>query len=368
MIKALRKRARPDNLVNQVRAGGKSMARRLYLIGLSSVGVFLVFAIIGPMVFLDADGLVTKERSIMSTDFNARVIEVHVKPGDEVKVGTLLATVSSSETLDRIADLATKLSTAGNRESTLKARVAQVHAMLPLTRERNSRARATVKQMESLVARQLTTTNRLAEATRELYTAEREEAQLAGEIETSKLDLVSAASIRKEFSEALELVKSAFNGGRIVSTFAGTIGPKVPSSGSILRTGDTAFEIYRGEVYVIGYLPTSRLFNVEVGDTVFVTDGKLRSQAKIVRVEAIAETLPPEFQSVFSARERQQVVRVEMDGRGAEEFPIHGKVKVTGFVSPTNAISLMKTSLAFVTNSVTWALRMVTKGIGSIVA
>jgi multidrug resistance efflux pump len=363
MIKALRKRARPDNLVNQVRAGGKSMARRLYLIALSSVGVFLVFAVVGPLLFLDADGLVMKERSVISTDYNARVLEVHVRPGDEVKAGALLATVTSSETIDKIADLTAKVLAASNREATSRARIAQINALLPVARDRRTRARAAVRQVESLAARQLTTSMRMTEATRELYDAERDEAQMTGELATIQLDLNAAGASRKETAEALDAMKKAYNGGRIIAPVAGTVGSKVVSPGSVIRVGESALEIYRGDAYAVGYLPTNRMFNVDVGDRVIVTDGKTRSGARVIRVEAVADALPPEFQSVFSARERQQVVRLEMDGGRASEFSIHSKVKVTGLATPSNIISLVKTSFAFVTNSVAWVARTVTGGL-----
>ncbi len=147
-------------------------------------------------------------------------------------------------------------------------------------------------------------------------------------------------------------MKAAYNGGRIVAPIDGMVGPKVPSIGAILRVGEPAADIYHGKSYVVGYLPTSRLFSVRENDSVIVSDGKMRASGRIVRLEAVADALPAEFQSVFSARERQQVVRVEMtDGREAQ-FPIHGKVKVTGYMTPTNLVSIAKTSVAFVTNGI----------------
>jgi hypothetical protein len=151
-------------------------------------------------------------------------------------------------------------------------------------------------------------------------------------------------------------LKRAYNGGQITAPAAGTIGPRVPSTGSIIKVGETALDLYRGSTYVVGYLHTSRLFSVETGDTVVVTDGKMRSTGVVVRIEAVADALPAEFQSVFSARERQQVVRIEMDSRRENDFPIHGKVKVTGLFTPTNLTSIVKTGFAFITNT---ALRIV---------
>lgn len=351
MIKALRKRTRPDNLVNQVRAGGKSLARRMYLFTLGTVALILVSAIFGPMFFLDADGLVMKDRTVVSLDFNARVTKAHVKPGDEVKAGTLLMTVTSTEALDRIVDMTGKIAAASSREATLRARMTQLTTMAPVAKERRARAAAALKNMQGLQARQLTTAPRVMEATREAYEAEREEAQMVGEIEVAKIELEAAMSSRKDMVDGLNLLKAAYGEGLIIAPTDGTIGSKVPSPGNVVRSGESAIELYRGEVYVVGYLPTSRLFSVEAGDSVVVTDGKMRGRAKVLRVEAVAETLPAEFQSVFSARERQQVVRVELDNRADNDFPIHGKVKVTGLFTPTNITSMLKTAVAFITNT-----------------
>ena len=82
MIKAIRKRARPDNLKNQVRAGGQSFARRLYLYCVVGLFVILGWTFTGHWFFLDAEGIVTKERTIIAPDYAARVLAIHVKSGD----------------------------------------------------------------------------------------------------------------------------------------------------------------------------------------------------------------------------------------------------------------------------------------------
>lgn len=351
MIKALRKRTRPDNLVNQVRAGGKSLARRMYMFALATVGVILVSALLGPLFFLDADALVLKDRTVVSLDYNARVVQVNVRPGDEVKAGELLMTVTSTETLERMADLASKISAISSKEAALRARQMQLTTLGPVSRERRLRANNALKHLQDLASRQLTTAARVMDATRDAYEAEREEAQMAGELEVVKIELAAASASRRDLADTLTLIKKTFDGGRIFSPVDGTIGSKVPSPGNAIRIGDMALDLYRGDIYVIGYLPTSRLFSVEAGDSVVVTDGKMRGRAKVIKVEAVAETLPAEFQSVFSARERQQSVRVELEDTAKSDFPIHGKVKVTGLFTPTNITSMLKTAIAFVTNS-----------------
>jgi multidrug resistance efflux pump len=346
MIKALRKRTRPDNLVNQVRAGGKSTARRLYLAAVTAAAVFLVLQVVGPFVFLDAAGLVTKERVILAPEFNARVVAVHVAPGDQVRAGQPLLTVSSSETLDRIADLTAKLGQIAAREAQLSGRAKQGATLLPVAADRRARAQASYKTLQSLASRQLTTSNRISEAARELFEAEREYAQMAAEITTVQAELATTSSTRADLSRAIEDLRRSYNGGRLLAARDGQIGPSVVHPGTILKLGETALEIYSGHSFVVAYMPTNRLYSVEPGDNVIVTDGTTRARGRVERIEAMADVLPPEFQNVFSSRERQQVVRVELVS-GAERLSVQTKIRVVGFLSPTNALSFVKSGISF---------------------
>lgn len=351
MIKALRKRTRPDNLVNQVRAGGKNTARRVYLATVSAAAALLVLQLVGPFIFLDADGLVLKDRTSLSPEFNARVVKVHVRPGDFVRQGDPLITVSSSETLDRIADTTAKLGAIAAREAQLSGRLSQAKSLAPVAAERKARAQAGHRHLQGLASRQLTTSSRLLEATREMFDADREEAQIRGEIATLGQELATAASTRADLARALEDLRRAYNNGVLVAAGSGQIGPRVINAGTVLKLGENALDIYGGESYVVAYLPTNRIYSVEGGDSVIVTDGTSRARGRILRIEAMADALPPEFQNVFSSRERQQVARVELEA-GSERLAVTSKVKVIGAISPNNIMSLFKSAISYATATV----------------
>jgi multidrug resistance efflux pump len=351
MIKALRKRTRPDNLVNQVRAGGKNTARRVYLGSVAAAAGFLVLQLLGPLVFLEADGLVTKERTTVAPDFNARILKVHVRPGDIVRVGDPLITLSSSETLDRIAELTSKLGAIASRETQLSGRFKQAATLLPVAEDRKRRAQANYRVLQDLAKRQLTVPARVLEATRELFESEREEAQLRGEGGTIEQELAVTSSTRNDLARAIEDLRKSYNNGVILAAAGGQVGPRVVNPGTILKLGESALDIYSGESYVVAYLPPGRIYSVEGGDSVVVTDGTLRASGRILRIEAMSDVLPPEFQNVFSSRERQQIARVELES-GADRLSVQSKVKVIGHVSPNNAVSLLKSALFFAASTV----------------
>lgn len=343
MIKSLRNRVRPDNLQNQVRAGGKSLARRLYLWCVVLVLGGVALELIGPYLFLDADGMALKERTVLGSDFNARVVSVRVKPGDRVEVGEEILTVQSSETAERIAELSRRISAGTAKASQLRSRLRSLDTLRPIAHERRTRALQSLQKLGDLAKRQLTTAARLSEASRELFEAEREEAQLTAEAQTADQEILAVNTEVAELTRVRDDIRRAYQDGRLTALVAGVIGPKVVSPGQIMKPGEAAVEIFHGELFVVGYLPTNRLFRLKIGDRVVVTDGASRAIGHIERIEATAAALPPEFQSAFRGVERQQVARVVLD-EDDRVFAVQAKVRVVGLFTPSSAFSLVKST------------------------
>lgn len=344
MIKALRKRTRPDNLVNQVRAGGKSTARRVYLGTIALVLGLLALHVIGPVVFLDADGLASKDRLIVAPDYSARIDRMHVRAGDNVATGQIIATLSSTEVIDRLADLSTRRTTLASRDIQIESRIISLTTLKPLAIERAKRARAAVEQLNTLLKRQLTTSARLSEAIREFYEAEREEAQALAESRTLADERKHLQESRLELDKIIASLKASYNEGRIVSEVEGRVGSRVPSRGQVTKRGDAIVDLFHGETHVIAYAPNNRLYAIDIGDRVVVTDGINRRIGQVQRVEPVTDSLPAEFQSNFRSVERQQVMRIIF--KGEAPFPILAKVKVMSRFSPYALVSMMHTAFA----------------------
>ncbi len=344
MIKALRKRTRPDNLVNQVRAGGKSTARRVYLATVGGVVFFLALQFLGPLIFLDADGLASKERLIVAPDYSARIDRMHVRPGDTVQAGQVIATLSSTEVIDRLADLSSKRTALAAREIQIQSRIVSLKTLQPLAVERAKRARESVTQLNDLLKRQLTTSSRLAEAIREFYEAEREEAQAVAESRTLGDELKQVRLSKIELEKLIDTLKATYNDGTLVSEVEGRVGSRVPSRGMVTKRGDAIVDVFHGETHVIAYVPNSRLYGIDAGDRVVVTDGINRRIGRIQRMESVTDALPAEFQSNFRTVERQQVMRITFEGEAP--FPILAKVKVMSRFSPYAMASMVRTAIS----------------------
>jgi multidrug resistance efflux pump len=448
MIKAIRKRARPDNLKNQVRAGGQSFARKLYFYCIVGLFVSLGWTFTGHWFFLDAEGIVTKERTIIAPDYAARVLSIHVKSGDVVKPGTVIATLQSREVLDSIAEFTTRRAQLTTRESQIIARMVTIRDVMPIAEERLKRAREllskldtiqssdqtadlsqrrsqalarqgqltsllqTIQQttvsaekrleqakvgmqrMDELFKKQLTTAPRVAEVQKEFYDAERQVAgqrnetaayiaeaktleltlkeldtalaqsrmlasaprQAEGQRETYDAqrelttlrtenaalneELANLQKTREEVDAAIEQVKTTYNGGKVVSQIEGVVGPKVPHLGQIVKSGEPLVELYRGDMFVLAYMPIGHLYSIVPNDAVRVSDGQRVFAGRIERIENVTDALPPEFQVNFRSMDRQQLFRVVFDGQ--PPFAIQSKIKLSSNWSPQGLMSLGK--------------------------
>ncbi len=340
MIKAIRKRARPDNLRNQVRTGGQSFARRLYLWSIVGLFVLLGWTFTGHWFFLDAEGIVTKERTIIAPDYAARVLSIHVKPGDTIKPGDVIATLQSREIIDSLAELSTRRAAVSSREAQVAGRIETIRKVLPDAVERRRKADETRAKMTALAARNLTTAPRLQDSQKEFYDAQREESSLGTELKALASERANVSASLADMDRAIGQVKDNYNGGRVIAQLEGTIGPKVPHVGQIVKSGDPMVEVYRGEMFVLAYMPIGRLYSVAPQDGVQVSDGQHTYPGRIDRIDNVTDALPGEFQVNFRATDRQQLFRIAFDGR--PPFAIQSKIRLSGNWSPQGLMSKSK--------------------------
>lgn len=448
MIKAIRKRARPDTLKNQIRAGGQSFARKLYFYSIVTLFSVVTWTFTGHWFFLDAEGLAIKDRVVVAPDYQARVLTVAVKPGDHVTVGQPIAILQSREILEQIADVTSRRAQLTTREGQIAARLMAIDEVLPIAEERLGRATdlarrlsavdtseqttdlsqrratalarraqitaqtATIRQtaasaqqrhetarqrfaqMDDLFRRKLTTAPRLTEAQnefhdaerqlssqtnqlaaleaeaksteanlaeidaalaqarviassprqaeghREVYEAQRELATLRTERAALQAERISLRGSLDELDAAIRQVQASYNNGRVLAQVDGTVGPRVPSTGQVVKSGEPMLDVYRGATYVWAFVPTGRLYTIAPGDTVRVTDGQGTAMGFVARLEVVTDALPPEFQVTFRATDRQQVARIEF--REPPPFPISAKVRVSTAWSPQGAMAFLK--------------------------
>src|SRR5262245_49664397 len=128
---------------------------------------------------------------------------------------------------------------------------------------------------------------------------------------------------------ALKELVALYDDGKLRSMIDGVVGKVLVSPGSVVRPGEPMIEIVGKHRFVVAWFPVSRLYRLEVGDTVTISTGGGRSlPGKIAKVSVIADALPKEFQKAFAPAERQQLMWIEFDP-GLTPPPYFTKVTIS---------------------------------------
>ena len=142
MLTSLRKKIRPDNLKSDVRAGGRGLARRLYLASVVILLSFVFYYTVGGLFFLEAQGLALSDRTVVASLYNARVVTVPIRPGERVEKGTLLLTMQSPDLLVELGRHYTHRGDIIRRDSEINSRLAAISTLKPQAATRQAKAAA----------------------------------------------------------------------------------------------------------------------------------------------------------------------------------------------------------------------------------
>lgn len=331
-------RSRAPSQSEQVRKATRQFGRLVYLV----LGLFtyLTWIFIGPVLFLRSDGIVTSDRFVVGAAYTASVIEVDVRPGDTVREGQRLLTLESLEVLRSLADLTQNVATLRTREQQLEGRRRTAETLLPIAGKRLRQAQEATKAVTRADAQGAATFTFQAQVTREAFEAEREKVSLETEMETLESELRGVRHSIEELRGVLDRTRRSYSDGEVTALGSGTVGPKVPSPGQVVQTGDALLEVMTGAPYVLSYLPAGRLYEVAAGDEVVVTDGVRIAKGRIERIDAVADNLPPEFRTAFGYLERQQVMRIAL--LEGTSFPYLSRVEVVSPWGLSHLFALVK--------------------------
>ncbi|MGP1396930.1 MAG: HlyD family secretion protein [Inquilinaceae bacterium] len=326
MIRKLKARPRVDTFQNAPRRPGSSWGRFVYLGLLALLGLGLANYVWGDTVFLRADGLTLRDRTLVAATSIVRVEEVHVRPGQRVRADDILLRVGSTEVLDRIADLAMRDAELAEREAALRSRRNLAVSLLPLAERRAAETSELLRSLESLSKQGLVASDRYEQVTVGNYDAETEKVRLATEIEGLEAEIEALVTARGHARLALGDLEAHYNSGVIRAATDGIVGDIVPSVGEAFRAGEPLLSVLSGDPYVLAYLPRSYLFAIESGRSVQVRSGRLTAIGTVTDILPVSQALPAEFQNAFKPDQTRQLARIEFDE--TSNFPIFGSVEI----------------------------------------
>ena len=329
----LSKRTRFDNLHNEVRRRGNSWDRIIYF-GL--VGAFLVWAFdmfAGDAVYLRAEGLVLRERTVIATQFTSQVASLTVSDGSEVKRGQVVAQLRSEEVEQTLARLSSDITNALTRRSALSVRADVIESMKASAEQNYAAAHENNVRTQELIQARLITNRRASESQDSEFRTNQTLAQMQAEQIGIKRDLPQLEAAIIEATSARERLKKNYNDGKIIAPADGIVGSLPVRTGSVARTGEPLMDLYFGEPYVLAHIPEGAMYDMQVGDLVNVKVGLKSYDGHISRILPVSSQLPQYFQDTMRPPSRAQVMHITFEpGQQVPTLFSKPKISSRGFL------------------------------------
>lgn len=332
-------RRRPDNLRTEVRAAKRGRGARFLYLGLLGLFVLiLVNTLIGELLTLQGEGMVTRQANVVTPAFDGTVDSLRVEEGDRVEAGKVVVEMTSRQMRDRMTAIRTRMGAAKADLATAEAEIDRIQDLLPSARQALSRTRIHQERLEDLRGQGLSTNAPMMNVAREVYDARKE-------IRTLESELTAAGERREiqkeavtDASAALTDARERYGHGLLSAGTTGLVTEVTVREGAFVQQGDPVVEVMHGDPHVVAYLPAGSVYYVAVNDRVILRYGMRTAVGRIIDLNPVARRPPAEFEETFQATERRRIVRIRFVG-GSEIPPLFTKVAVTSPYAPRTILA-----------------------------
>jgi len=324
-VHQLKTRTLADKFANDVRASRRKVGRLVYMGLVVVTAVWLADIFAGPYLWLDAGGLVSADRAVISPPNDSQVLAMYASPGQTVRKGQVVALLESPGVTQAVANLKTRYADAAVKAADLIIRLNVAVSMEKVAMERLKLAEVNYAKLTS--NRGYVSDLTVQASMQQRYDAQLEVAKQKAEREGAADQLHTLDATLEDAQQSIAHIQSRYNDGKVLAEDDGIVGAQTAQRGGFLRPGDPLMELFTGRPYVLMYLETNALYVVRVGDHVHVRAGFRETEGTVTEVRPIAVQLPPEFQKTFRPRGRGQVAKIELKNA---DFPLSTKVEITG--------------------------------------
>jgi multidrug resistance efflux pump len=324
-IQQLKTRTLADQFANDVRASRRKWGRYIYIFITLGVLAGLGKMFIGEYIWLEAGGMVAAERNVVTLPNEAQVRSISVSAGQTVHKGDILGYVHSADVNRSLADFKTRYADAAAKVAALNIQLKVAAAVLPAAIRRYAIASENLGKLQA--NRSLVSDLNYQAELREVYQAQFEISTQQAQKDAAQDQLGVLNASLEDARRTIAEIQANYNNGVVVADADAIIGDRLAQKGDVLHPGDLLVEEFVGRRFVLAYLKTDTLYDVQVGEKVNVASGFRSTHGRIVEVRPIAVQLPAEFQQTFRPRGRGQVAKIVLDDAS---FPINTKVQITG--------------------------------------
>lgn len=310
----LKKRERNDLLRSETRPKkGRKLAKNVYLVALAVLALALFDMAAGKLFYLKAEGMVSRNLSIVAPEYTGTVQSLDVIQGAPVAEGQRVALLRSQKMLRDIVGSSAQLAQLQAKLSEMRIRNGTLDTLIPAAQARVHDARKESRSLFELASSGLATNRMRNEAADGAFRALEDLKRLETDARLIESESRQIADSVDRANDALSELESIYNKGLLRAPSDGTIGIVTVKPGSVVREGDTVMEIFHGETFVLAYVPVGALYKIESGDDVTIRFGFHSLPGRVERTLPLAHRLPQEFQKTFDTAQRKQLVRIAIE-------------------------------------------------------
>lgn len=290
----------------------------------------LVFVVIGyatvffgrPYWVLEGVGTVSAPNNDVSVAFVSEIALVHVRPGDQVYPGSLLATVNRSDYDAVLNEVNTALTDREEDIDRVRRELNVAERLAPIFQRR-------VRELDNILTKTDARPETLDLSTR--ATLHREYSDASAQLEqnlakrTQLPDLLAKLEKnRSQLRMRQAQVSVTWINRRLISAQVGTISSDVVAEGDILLAGDVMMRIFdQSRRYILWELPERVLRLPRLGEEVSIKTESITIRGQVDRFAAV-----PEFGTAAHAG-GTSVVYVAIDEADFEYLPLQSSVAVS---------------------------------------
>lgn len=312
-MRRLRKQARQDRLHTELRSNRGRAGRWIYLGLLGLLLIWLINLFMGDLLYLSAEGMVTRERQAVSLSFPAVIKQLAVREGDRVRAGDLLVSVDSLPVIQDVANLSARLAEFRARHQELMARRLVIAETLPVAREHARAINDLLSSREGALREGLTTNLTLHELFQADYANRKEVAELMAERDALDQEAQELDAIIADFTASLEQLRTQYGQGAVRAPEQGIVAELQVNVGSSTGQSGRLMDLLVGQTHVLAYIRPGALYEVRVGDPVGLRYGVREISGTVSEVLPLTVQMPAEFQRSFQPRERSQIIRIQIE-------------------------------------------------------
>lgn len=261
---------------------------------------------------LNADGVVLRDHISISPSFESKLVDIYIKPGDNITAGQIIASIDSVPLMTKITQLESDKSLLQAKLSELNARKNIIHELLPISKSADQHMKDYFDRVISGKNRHFVMRSTFHQVEVDYAIAHERLLKLSGEFTEIESNITAVNSSLLKLNSLIASLNTEFNSGLFKSPITGTVGNKVASIGdSVSDATNKITNVYFGESYVIGYLPDSYIIDVRVGDQVGIMARNTLVNGYVEKILPITESIPIDFQNPHKIKERGRLSRIK---------------------------------------------------------